>query len=276
MNHQKSKHIRQLRRRHHVRRGITGTPERPRLTVFRSSKHIYAQLIDDLAGVTLAAASSVIADVKSALPYGGNIKAAKVVGAKIAEAAKAKGIVSDYIQRFPDLAGVWLDAGFASVATVEAFQDAGRKVPPLTGEDQQDFLNLWKKQNLTAFGSVYPVYQWRTAVIAATWILSGRPVPKEWVLPQPIITSTIEPDSSCGLRSRIAFSGIEARSSARTDLSDPLTARPIGVRMASTITASGIRDLLVVGSQTTAAGPSRARASSLASGRRLRPASARV
>jgi large subunit ribosomal protein L18 len=92
MNHQKVKHKQQLRRRNHVRRRITGTPERPRLTVFRSSKHIYVQLIDDLAGVTLAAASSVLADVKSGLPYGGNVKAAKVVGAKIAEAAKAKGI----------------------------------------------------------------------------------------------------------------------------------------------------------------------------------------
>src|SRR5258708_6611723 len=92
MNHQKAKHKQQLRRRNHVRRRITGTPERPRLSVFRSSKHIYAQLIDDLAGVTLASASSVAPDVKSGLPYGGNVKAAKVVGAKIAEAAKAKGI----------------------------------------------------------------------------------------------------------------------------------------------------------------------------------------
>ena len=50
MNHQKAKQKQRLRRRHHVRRSITGTPERPRLSVFRSSKHIYAQLIDDLAG----------------------------------------------------------------------------------------------------------------------------------------------------------------------------------------------------------------------------------
>jgi hypothetical protein len=61
----------------------------------------------------------------------------------------------------------------------------------------------------------------------------------------PIITSTIEEGSSCGLRSTIARSGTAARSSARTDLSDPLTARPIGVRTASTITASGMRDSLL-------------------------------
>jgi large subunit ribosomal protein L18 len=64
-----------------VRRKIVGTTERPRLTVFRSSKHIYAQLIDDLEGVTLAAASSRIKDAKTA-PYGGNIKAAASVGEK--------------------------------------------------------------------------------------------------------------------------------------------------------------------------------------------------
>jgi large subunit ribosomal protein L18 len=92
MDAQKTKHLRQLRRRRHVRRGIVGNAERPRLTVFRSSKHIYAQLIDDLSGVTLAAASSRAKDTRAALPYGGNIKAAQVVGEKIAQAAKAKGI----------------------------------------------------------------------------------------------------------------------------------------------------------------------------------------
>jgi large subunit ribosomal protein L18 len=92
MDQQKAKKVRQLRRRHHVRSKITGTAERPRLTVFRSSKHIYAQLIDDLSGATLASASSRAKDVKSDLPYGGNVKAAQTVGRKIAEAAKAKGI----------------------------------------------------------------------------------------------------------------------------------------------------------------------------------------
>jgi large subunit ribosomal protein L18 len=89
MEHQKIKHRQQLRRRNHVRRNIKGTPERPRLTVFRSSKHIYAQLIDDLAGVTLAAASS---RSEAEAAYGGNVKAAVAVGKRLAEAAKAKGI----------------------------------------------------------------------------------------------------------------------------------------------------------------------------------------
>src|SRR5207237_4352482 len=92
MDHQRAKHNQQQRRRHHVRNKITGASERPRLTVFRSSKHIYAQLIDDLAGVTLATASSLAPDLRKDVPYGGNVKAAAVVGQKLAEAAKQKGI----------------------------------------------------------------------------------------------------------------------------------------------------------------------------------------
>src|SRR5438105_6769479 len=99
MDHQKAKRKRQLRRRLHVRRSIQGTPERPRLSVFRSSKHIYAQLIDDLSGVTLAAASSLTPDIHTEVPYGGNIKAAKVVGKKLADVAKEKGIVKAAFDR---------------------------------------------------------------------------------------------------------------------------------------------------------------------------------
>ena len=90
MDQQKTKHRRQLRRRRHVRSRVKGTAERPRLTVFRSSKHIYAQLIDDMNGVTLASASS--RGKGAGIAYGGNIKASQVVGKKIAEVALAKGI----------------------------------------------------------------------------------------------------------------------------------------------------------------------------------------
>lgn len=114
-----------------------------------------------------------------------------VVGVEFTDGdpAKVKTIVSDYLQRFGDLDGVWMDAGATTVAAVEAFQDAGKAVPPITSEDQQDFLELWQKQHLTAISPTYPVYMWRTAVIAAVDILSGKQVPKEWVLPQPVITS---------------------------------------------------------------------------------------
>src|SRR6516225_4411323 len=90
MNEQRTKAVPQRRRRFRVRNKIKGTAERPRLNVFRSSKHIYAQLIDDQTGQTLAAVSS--CGKESAVKYGGNVKAAKVVGQKLAEAAKAKGI----------------------------------------------------------------------------------------------------------------------------------------------------------------------------------------
>ena len=78
-----------LRRHKRVRGKISGTAACPRLNVFRSSMHIYAQLIDDENGVTLAAASSTEKGFDS---YGGNCEAAKKVGLMIAEKAKAKGI----------------------------------------------------------------------------------------------------------------------------------------------------------------------------------------
>jgi large subunit ribosomal protein L18 len=92
MDHHKAKRRQQLRRRQHVRRKLVGTAERPRLSVFRSSKHIYAQLIDDLQGVTLVAASSRGQGVLGGMPNGGNVKAASAVGQKLAETAKSKGI----------------------------------------------------------------------------------------------------------------------------------------------------------------------------------------
>jgi len=90
MEHQKAKRLQQQRRRFHVRKKIVGTGERPRLTVFRSSKHIYAQLIDDLKGVTLVAASSKAK--KGDGTYGGNVKAAAAVGSLLAKNATGKGI----------------------------------------------------------------------------------------------------------------------------------------------------------------------------------------
>lgn len=78
-----------LKRHKRVRGKIAGTPERPRLNVFRSGSNIYAQLIDDAGGVTLAAASSLEKGFEGS---GGNIEAAKKVGLAIAERAKAKGI----------------------------------------------------------------------------------------------------------------------------------------------------------------------------------------
>src|SRR4051794_10827713 len=88
----KDKAARFERRKFRSRANMFGNAEKPRLSVFRSDKHIYAQLIDDLSGRTLAAVSSTHADVRGDLKNGGNIAAAKKVGAAIAARAKEAGI----------------------------------------------------------------------------------------------------------------------------------------------------------------------------------------
>jgi large subunit ribosomal protein L18 len=81
------------RRKARVRRAIkTAAGSRPRLSVFRSSKHIYAQVIDDSAGATVASASSMEKELRSSLKTGADIGAAKAVGKLVAERAAAKGV----------------------------------------------------------------------------------------------------------------------------------------------------------------------------------------
>lgn len=99
-----------------IRNKIQGTPERPRLAVFRSVKHIYAQVIDDEAGRTIVAASS---NDKGASANGGNIAGAKEIGKLIAERAKAKGIKSVVFDR-----GGYLYHGRVK-ALAEAAREAG-------------------------------------------------------------------------------------------------------------------------------------------------------
>lgn len=115
----------------------------------------------------------------------------EVVGTEFTEndSATAKRIVSDYLQREGRIGGIWMDDGTAAVAVLEAFEDAGMEPPAISGEDQQQFLEKWKAEGLTALAPTYPTYQWRTPVIAALKILAGEQVPKEWILPQPVIDS---------------------------------------------------------------------------------------
>jgi ribose transport system substrate-binding protein len=116
----------------------------------------------------------------------------EIVGAEFTDGdrAKTKSIVEDYLQREGQLDAVWMDAGATSVAAIEAFEDAGMEIPVITGEDQQDFLQKWKEEGITAIAPTYPTYQWRTPIIAAAKILNGEPVPgPEWNLPQPAITA---------------------------------------------------------------------------------------
>jgi large subunit ribosomal protein L18 len=91
-NQQRLVQTRRLRRQRRVRKGLFGTAERPRLAIFRSSKHIYAQMVNDEAGVTLVSASSRDTETRSQLKYGGNKAAAATVGRIVAERAKKAGI----------------------------------------------------------------------------------------------------------------------------------------------------------------------------------------
>ena len=78
--------------RYRIRKRIAGTPERPRLAIFRSTRHIYVQAIDDAGGRTLTSASTREATVKGQIKSGGNIAAAKIVGASIAQKLKDSGV----------------------------------------------------------------------------------------------------------------------------------------------------------------------------------------
>ncbi len=106
-----------LKRKIRVRKKIKGFPECPRLNVFKSTKHIYAQLVDDTTGVTLVSASTVMDEIKGALKYTGNKEAAEKVGAAIAFKAKEKGIQRVVFDR----------SGFLYHGRVKALAEAARE-----------------------------------------------------------------------------------------------------------------------------------------------------
>jgi large subunit ribosomal protein L18 len=115
MNRIQLKSHRRARRKKGLRKRIFGFPGRPRLTVFRSSTHIYAQVIDDLSGRTLASASTNEKGAKA--DRGGNCGAAAQVGARVAERAKAAGVAEIVFDR----------AGFRYHGRIKALADAARK-----------------------------------------------------------------------------------------------------------------------------------------------------
>ena len=87
-----SKNVVRKRVHSRIRKKIQGTGERPRLNIFRSLNHIYAQIIDDVKGVTLVSASSLDKEIRAVSKAGGNASGAKTVGTEIAKRAKSKGI----------------------------------------------------------------------------------------------------------------------------------------------------------------------------------------
>ncbi|MEJ2111289.1 MAG: 50S ribosomal protein L18 [Acidobacteriota bacterium] len=111
------------RRRIHkrIRKTVTGSASRPRLCVFRSLKYMYAQVIDDSQGLTLAAASTGEKELRGSLKYTGNVEASKLLGKTIAERAKAKGIESVVFDR-----GGYLYHGRIK-AVAEAARESGLK-----------------------------------------------------------------------------------------------------------------------------------------------------
>jgi large subunit ribosomal protein L18 len=96
-----------------IRRRVAGSEERPRLAIFRSTNHIYAQVIDDLTGHTLAAAASTEKDLRG---KGGNVEGAKMIGQKVAERAKEKGVTKVVFDR----------GGYLYHGRVKALADAAR------------------------------------------------------------------------------------------------------------------------------------------------------
>ena len=108
---------RRSRRKRGIRKQVYGTAERPRLSVFRSLEHIYAQIIDDDRGVTLCSASTKSKDLAGQVSYGGNATAAKLVGAALAEQAKAQQIEQVCFDR----------SGYRFHGRVKALADAARE-----------------------------------------------------------------------------------------------------------------------------------------------------
>jgi large subunit ribosomal protein L18 len=106
------KHLRRQRRKKGIRKGVFGTPQRPRLSVFRSINHVYAQIIDDLAGRTLVASSSIKAGAG-----GSNVAAGAEVGKQLAQKAKAAGIKEVAFDR----------NGFRFHGRIKALAEAARK-----------------------------------------------------------------------------------------------------------------------------------------------------
>jgi large subunit ribosomal protein L18 len=116
VNQRKLIQARRQRRQLHVRKRLFGKLERPRLAVFRSSKHIYAQVVNDLVGKTLAAAGTLDKDLRASLKSGGNKAAAEAVGKALAERAKAAGVTQVSFDR----------RGYKFHGRVKALADAAR------------------------------------------------------------------------------------------------------------------------------------------------------
>ncbi len=112
-----SRAVARAKRHYRLRNNISGTAERPRLAVFRSNMHIYAQIIDDTVGNTIVSASTLEADVKAKIEKTNDVEAAKVVGEAVAKKALEKGITTVVFDR----------GGFIYHGKIQALADAARE-----------------------------------------------------------------------------------------------------------------------------------------------------
>ncbi len=117
MNLQKEKIRKRIRRHLHLRRRLSGTKQRPRLSVYRSLRNIYCQIIDDTEGKTLVAISTLVPDFRKDVPDGGNVKAATLLGERLARVALEKGIKRIAFDR----------SGYKYHGRVKALAEAARK-----------------------------------------------------------------------------------------------------------------------------------------------------
>lgn len=113
----KSRNTARVRRHVRVRKSISGTPARPRLNVFRSLNEIYAQVIDDVAGITLVSASTIDQELREQLKGHKRIEQARMVGKAIAERAQTKGITEVAFDR----------GGYKYIGRVKALADGARE-----------------------------------------------------------------------------------------------------------------------------------------------------
>jgi large subunit ribosomal protein L18 len=117
MNSTKQRQVQRLKRKKRIRKNMTGTPTRPRMSVFRSAKHIYTQIVDDTQGITLVAASTTEKEVREQQKFENKTAAAMFIGQLVAQRAAEKGIKSVVFDR----------NGFLYHGRVKAVTDGARK-----------------------------------------------------------------------------------------------------------------------------------------------------
>ena len=103
---------------------------------------------------------------------------------------EANMVLNDYQTKYGTIDAIWADTGSTAVSILKSLNEAGIPYPKaVVGEDQEEFLEYWKQNGLTAIAPTFPAYQWRTAVLSSVKFLQGETFQHQWILPQPEITA---------------------------------------------------------------------------------------